>query len=144
MKYKKNKLRLNKIASEMQGSYFLVKFGWILIYILKAYLQKPSSILLRKNILNSSLLAFFFWKVCTFSSVERFRCWKPRNSGADAGGCHCCQCSTPKWLALISRFEFSFLKTCEQVSQTWPKAGVGDTGASETLGWKIQFFLSRF
>ena len=31
-------------------------------------------------------------------------------SGADAGGCHCCQCSTPKWLTLISRFEFSFLK----------------------------------
>ena len=31
-------------------------------------------------------------------------------SGADAGGCHCCQCSTPKWLTLISRVEVSFLK----------------------------------
>ena len=25
-------------------------------------------------------------------------------------GCHCCQCSTLKWLTLISRVEFSFLK----------------------------------
>ena len=32
------------------------------------------------------------------------------DSGADAGGFHCCQCSTPKWLTLISRVEFSFLK----------------------------------
>ena len=31
-------------------------------------------------------------------------------SGADAGGCHCYQRSTPKWLTLISRVEFSFLK----------------------------------
>ena len=29
------------------------------------------------------------------------------SSGADAEGC---QCSTPKWLNLNSRFEFSFLK----------------------------------
>ena len=31
-------------------------------------------------------------------------------AGADAGGCHCCQCSTPKRFTLISRVEFSFLK----------------------------------
>ena len=31
-------------------------------------------------------------------------------SGMDVGGCHCCQCSTPKWLTLIFRVEFSFLK----------------------------------
>ena len=31
-------------------------------------------------------------------------------SGVDAGGCHCCQCSTPKWLTVISRVEFLFLK----------------------------------
>ena len=31
-------------------------------------------------------------------------------AGADAEGCHCCQCSTPKWLTLISRVQFSFLK----------------------------------
>ena len=30
--------------------------------------------------------------------------------GADAGGCHCCQCSTPKWLTLISKVEVSFRK----------------------------------
>ena len=30
--------------------------------------------------------------------------------GKDAGGCHCCHCSTPKWFTLISRVELSFLK----------------------------------
>ena len=30
--------------------------------------------------------------------------------GQDAGGCHCCQCSTPKRLTLISKVELSFLK----------------------------------
>ena len=34
MKYKKNKLKLNGTASAMQGFYFLVKFGLVLIYIL--------------------------------------------------------------------------------------------------------------
>ena len=62
----------------MQGFYFLVKFGLVLIYILKVYRKKSSSILLRKNMFNS-LLAFCFWKACTFSSFERFLCWKSRN-----------------------------------------------------------------
>ena len=72
-------LRWNEIAPEMQGFYFLVKFGLVIVYILKVCRKKSSSILLRKNIFNSSLLAFFFWKVCTFSNFERFLCWKPRN-----------------------------------------------------------------
>ena len=59
MKYKKNKIRLNEIASEMQGVYFLVKFGLVLIYILTVYSKKSFSILLRKNTFNSSF-AFFF------------------------------------------------------------------------------------
>ena len=62
----------------MQGVFFFVKFGLILIYILKVYRKKSSSILLRKNMFNS-LLIFFFWKACTFSSFERFLCWKSRN-----------------------------------------------------------------
>ena len=62
----------------MQGFYFFVKFGLVLIYILKVYRKKSSSILLRKNMFNS-LLAFCFWKACTFSSFERFLCWKFRN-----------------------------------------------------------------
>ena len=62
----------------MQGFYFLVKFGLVLIYILKVYRKKSSSILLRKNMFNS-LLAFCFWKAYTFSSFERFLCWKSRN-----------------------------------------------------------------
>ena len=62
----------------IQGFYFFVKFGLVLIYILKVYRKKSSSILLRKNMFNS-LLAFCFWKACTFSSFERFLCWKSRN-----------------------------------------------------------------
>ena len=78
MKYKKNKLRLNEVASAMYGFYFLVKFCLVLIYILKVYFKRSSSILLRKKNFNS-LLAFFFWKACTFSIFERFLCWKSRN-----------------------------------------------------------------
>ena len=78
MSYKKNKLRLNEIASAMDGFYFLVKFCLVLIYILKVYFKRSSSILLIKKILNS-LLIFFFWKALTFSIFERFLCWKYRN-----------------------------------------------------------------
>ena len=57
----------------MQGFYFVFKFKF------DSYLYKKglSSILL-KNLFNS-LLAFFFWKACTFSSFEIFPCWKSRN-----------------------------------------------------------------
>ena len=72
------KTALNDIVLVMQGFYFFVKFGLVLIYILKVYRKKSSSILLRKNMFNS-LLAFCFWKACTFSSFERFLCWKSRN-----------------------------------------------------------------
>ena len=72
------KTMLNDIVLVMQGFYFFVKFGLVLIYILKVYRKKSSSILLRKNMFNS-LLAFCFWKACTFSSFERFLCWKSRN-----------------------------------------------------------------
>ena len=71
MEHKKNKSSLKEITSAIQGFYFLVKFGLAFIYILKSYRKKYSSIFLRKNIFNS-LLAFFFWKVCIFSSFERF------------------------------------------------------------------------
>ena len=37
----KNKLRLNDKTSAMQGFYFSVKFGLVLIYILKAYHKNP-------------------------------------------------------------------------------------------------------
>ena len=74
----RKKWKLNEIVSTMQGFYFLVKFGLVLIYILKVYRKKSSSILLRKNMFNS-LLAFCFWKACTFSGFERFLRWKSRN-----------------------------------------------------------------
>ena len=56
----------------------MVKFGLVLIYIIKVYCKKSSSILLRKNMFNS-ILAFFFWKACTLSSFETFLYWKSRN-----------------------------------------------------------------
>ena len=62
----------------MQGFHIIWKFGLVLIYILKVYRRKSSSILSRKNMFNS-LLAFYFWKAYTFSSFERFLCWKSRN-----------------------------------------------------------------
>ena len=62
----------------MQGFYFFVKFDLILVYLLKVYRKKSPSILLRKNMFDS-LLAFCFWKTCTFSNFERFLCWKSRN-----------------------------------------------------------------
>ena len=49
MKYKKNKLTLNEIVSAMQGFYFLVKFGFALIYILQVYRKKPSSFFWEKT-----------------------------------------------------------------------------------------------
>ena len=54
MKHKKNKLRLIKTASAIQGFYSLVKFGLVLIYRLKVYRKKYSSFLLRKNMFNFS------------------------------------------------------------------------------------------
>ena len=78
MEYKKNKLRLNEIASAMHGFYFLVEFCLVLIYILKVYFKRSFSILLIKKIFHS-LLVFFFWRACTFSIFETFLCWKFRN-----------------------------------------------------------------
>ena len=55
MNYKNNKLSLNKISQDFR---FKVKFGLVLIYILKVYCKKSSSILLRKNIFNSFFFSF--------------------------------------------------------------------------------------
>ena len=54
MKHKKNKLRLN----EIQGFYFLFKFGLVLTYILKVYCKKSSSIFLKKDMFNSLHFSF--------------------------------------------------------------------------------------
>ena len=64
MKYTKSKLSYMRC----RALYFLVKFGLVLIYILKVHRKKSSSILLRKNMSNS-LLAFIFWKTFTISSI---------------------------------------------------------------------------
>ena len=70
--YEKNKLRLNEIASAIQDFYFLVKFGLVLIYKLKVYRKKNSSILLRKNMFNSLLLHFSFEKRVPFQVFKDF------------------------------------------------------------------------
>ena len=70
MKYKKNKLRLIEIASAIQGFYFLVKFGLVLIYRLKVYRKKYSSILLRKNMINFSFEKYVPSQVFNGFSVE--------------------------------------------------------------------------
>ena len=46
-----------------------------------------------------------FWEKSVFYIISTIIV--PR---VDAGGWQCCQCSTPKWLTLISMVEFSFLK----------------------------------
>ena len=70
MEHKKKKSTLKEITSAIQGFYFFVKFCLAFVYILKSYRKKCSSIILRKNMFNS-LLAFFFWKACIFSSFGR-------------------------------------------------------------------------
>ena len=53
----------------MQGFYFFVKFGLVLIYVLMLYRKKFSLILLRKYMFNS-LLAFFFFFFFFFFFVK--------------------------------------------------------------------------
>ena len=59
-------------------------------------------------------LSRFFFNI--FTKNRRIFLTKCRNNrftdklGADAGDCHCRQCSTSKWLTLISRVELLFLK----------------------------------
>ena len=62
----------------MQGFYFFVKFGLVLLYIWKVKNPLSQKILFDCSMFNS-LLSFFFWKACTFSSFERFLCWKSTN-----------------------------------------------------------------
>ena len=71
MKYKKNKLKLNEIASMIQGFYFLIKFGLVLIYILKACHKKSSSILLRQNMFNPITCIFLLKSMYLLSRKSR-------------------------------------------------------------------------
>ena len=50
----------------------------------------------------------------------------------DAEGCHCCQCSTPKRLTLISRVETSFLKMLWTIFSNLTKGSCGQH-CSKTL-----------
>ena len=57
----------------------MVKFGLVLIYILKVYGKKFSSILLRKNMFNS-LLAFCFWKAFISQVLKDYSIENPETS----------------------------------------------------------------
>ena len=61
-------------------------------------------------------------------------------------GSHCCQCNTPKWLTLISRVEFSFLKILwtRFSNLTKSRCGWHCSKQDADIGWRIQFFLSCF
>ena len=61
MKYKKSKLKLNEIDSAIQDSYFLVKFGLVLIYILK-FIVKNHFQFYWENICSIHYLHFAFEK----------------------------------------------------------------------------------
>ena len=54
----------------MQGFYFLVKFGFVLIYILKVYRKKSSSILLTKK------YDYFITCIFLFKSMYFLKFWK--------------------------------------------------------------------
>ena len=56
----------------MQGFYFFVKFGLVLIYILKVYRKKSSSILLRKICLIHHYLHFSFEKYVPSQVLKDF------------------------------------------------------------------------
>ena len=71
MQYNENKLRLNEKVSAIQDFQFLVKFGLVLVYILKVYREKSSSILLRKKYVQF-ITCIFLLKKCFFSSLKDF------------------------------------------------------------------------
>ena len=71
MSYKRNKLRLNEVASAMQGFYSLVQFGLVVTYILKVYCKIYSSILLRK-ICSIHYLHFSFEKYVPAQVLKDF------------------------------------------------------------------------
>ena len=66
--------------------------------------------------------------------------------GVGVGGCHCCQYSTPKWLTLISRVQSSFLKKLwtRFLNLTKSRCERHCSERDAYIGWRIQFFLSRF
>ena len=65
------------IVPEMQGFYFFVKFGLVLIYKLKVYGKILFDLIEKKYV--QFITCIFLMKAFTFSSFERFLCWKSRN-----------------------------------------------------------------
>ena len=63
-------------------------------------------------------------------------------TGADIGGWNCWQCSTPKWLTLISRVDISFLKILwtRFPNLTKSRCGWHCSERDADIGWRIQIF----
>ena len=78
------------------------------IYILRFNDNPFMTKALRKALMHRSKLKNVFHK--TRAKEDWNNCKRTKKPVADAGGCHCCQCSTPKWLTLIFRVEFSELR----------------------------------
>ena len=117
--------------------YFLEEWKQIYQFSLKNKTKEDNSAAIYFPwILYESILQSIFVFCFSFSWFMKLIIIYAKNTGADAGGCHLCQCSNLKWLTLISRFELSF--------QTWLKVGVGDTAVSEMLGWRIHLSCPVF
>ena len=72
MKYKKTELRLKEIASAIQGFYFLVKFGLVLIYILKICVKKSFSIFIEKKYVQFITCFFLLKNMYLFQVLKDF------------------------------------------------------------------------
>ena len=86
-----------------------------LLCFVRLYLSRSCLVLIAYNKINVPCLFCLISKLFTLDNIifnSVLGCWIGIISGAeaDAGGCHCCQCSTPKCLTLTSRIEFLFLK----------------------------------
>ena len=100
------------------------------IYILRFNDNPFMTKALRKALMHRSKLKNVFHK--TRAKEDWNNCKRTKKPVADAGGCHCCQCSTPKWLTLIFRVEFSFLKMLRIRFSNLTKSSYG-RHCSETL-----------
>ena len=118
------------------------------IYILRFNDNPFMTKALRKALMHRSKLKIVFHK--TRAKEDWNNCKRTKKPVADAGGCHCCQCSTPKWLTLIFRVEFSFLKMLRIRFSNLTKSSYGRhcsetlTSVGEDTIFLFALFLAQF
>ena len=76
---------------------YLYLFIYLSIYIKNAEFVSNTS----SHGLSSREMMFEILHITNLYNRQHNVKFYPRKPGADAGGCHCCQCITPKWLTLI-------------------------------------------